>query len=302
MALQSLNDAVRRLFDSLGLPVVQAPGEAEATCAALQRAGLVHACATTDSDAFAFGATRIFKALHLVVSSPTTTLSQCQLQILLNTLPNGMDSVLHDQDERGSSKTIHFTTPGILQYANSITCSICKLLARALCYFAADLNFKIQSRLTLSIQQAIARLCQSGCKFPWSIQYEMSFLTQVGSPKLNEMKYCDVRSFCKWLDITNGGSQAFIVLSLMVGGDYSDGVDRIGPTSALQFIKFLLKDEQDDFNLMELLHASLMPSSGQNLKALPTQCSGRADSYGHQNQYHLSFMSTCMRSAVKSKY
>ena len=39
-----------------GLPAVEAPGEAEATCAAMNAAGLVDGCATSDGDALLFGA------------------------------------------------------------------------------------------------------------------------------------------------------------------------------------------------------------------------------------------------------
>ena len=68
MALERLSKRVEALFKSLGLPVVQAPGEAEAMCAALQRQGLVHACATKDSDVLVMGATRVYFNLHLNVS------------------------------------------------------------------------------------------------------------------------------------------------------------------------------------------------------------------------------------------
>ena len=50
-----------------GLWVVHAPGEAEATCAALNRAGHVHGCATNDGDALLFGAETLFHTLKLVV-------------------------------------------------------------------------------------------------------------------------------------------------------------------------------------------------------------------------------------------
>ncbi|GFH25169.1 uncharacterized protein HaLaN_23093, partial [Haematococcus lacustris] len=58
-----------------GLPVVQAPGEAEAMCAALNAAGLVDAVQTKDVDALLFGATTVYRNLHLQVTSQ----SQCQL-------------------------------------------------------------------------------------------------------------------------------------------------------------------------------------------------------------------------------
>ena len=50
---------------SQGLPVVEAPGEAEATCAALCAAGLVKAVATSDGDALLYGAERVYQVIKL---------------------------------------------------------------------------------------------------------------------------------------------------------------------------------------------------------------------------------------------
>lgn len=51
-----------------GLPHVRAPGEAEALCAALDAAGLVHACHTADGDALLFAARTVYRTLSLLVS------------------------------------------------------------------------------------------------------------------------------------------------------------------------------------------------------------------------------------------
>lgn len=53
-----------------GLPVVQAPGEGEALCAALNQQGLVHSCATLDGDVLLFGAERVYHTLKLQVREP----------------------------------------------------------------------------------------------------------------------------------------------------------------------------------------------------------------------------------------
>lgn len=53
--------------------MVQAPGEAEAVCAALNRAGHVDACVTKDSDALLFGAQTLFQTIKPVVR----TLAAC---------------------------------------------------------------------------------------------------------------------------------------------------------------------------------------------------------------------------------
>ncbi|CAH2039356.1 unnamed protein product [Thlaspi arvense] len=51
------------LLKLLGIPVLQAEGEAEALCAQLNSEGYVDACITPDSDAFLFGAKCVIKAI-----------------------------------------------------------------------------------------------------------------------------------------------------------------------------------------------------------------------------------------------
>jgi len=50
-----------RLLQSLGVPCVTAPGEAEAYCSALNRAGLVDAVVSDDSDCFCYGAKTVLR-------------------------------------------------------------------------------------------------------------------------------------------------------------------------------------------------------------------------------------------------
>jgi len=58
--------------------VVAAPGEAEATCAALDAAGLVDGCATADADALLFGARCVFCTLKLTARpAPGTRWGAC---------------------------------------------------------------------------------------------------------------------------------------------------------------------------------------------------------------------------------
>lgn len=51
-----------------GLPFVRAPGEAEATAAALNAAGTVDGVVTRDGDAFLFGSRTVFPKCNLLVS------------------------------------------------------------------------------------------------------------------------------------------------------------------------------------------------------------------------------------------
>lgn len=56
-------EEVAALLTLFGVPYLVAPGEAEAQCAWLNAQGLVDAVATDDSDAFAFGAKRVYRRL-----------------------------------------------------------------------------------------------------------------------------------------------------------------------------------------------------------------------------------------------
>lgn len=57
------NAEAKRLLKLMGVPYVEAPGEAEATCAALARAGAVYGAGTEDMDALPFGATKLIRNL-----------------------------------------------------------------------------------------------------------------------------------------------------------------------------------------------------------------------------------------------
>ena len=54
---------VKILLKFMGIPFVDAPGEAEATCAELVKDGMVYAVGTEDMDALAFGATVVLRNL-----------------------------------------------------------------------------------------------------------------------------------------------------------------------------------------------------------------------------------------------
>ncbi|KAJ2189714.1 Elongation of fatty acids protein 2 [Coemansia sp. RSA 353] len=58
-----INDQARRLLGLMGVPVVTAPGEAEAECAALAKAGKVWAAASQDMDTLLFGAPVLLRNL-----------------------------------------------------------------------------------------------------------------------------------------------------------------------------------------------------------------------------------------------
>jgi flap endonuclease-1 len=68
-----MNADVQELLRLLGCPVVLAPCEAEASCAALCQAGKVYATATEDMDALTFGTPVMLKNLFDTESSRTQT-------------------------------------------------------------------------------------------------------------------------------------------------------------------------------------------------------------------------------------
>nr|XP_016854077.1 PREDICTED: probable flap endonuclease 1 homolog isoform X1 [Anolis carolinensis] len=70
------------LLSCLGVPYVQAPAEAEATCAALVKAGLASATATEDMDALPFGSLRLLRHLN----TKNGTVEEISLPVLLEKL------------------------------------------------------------------------------------------------------------------------------------------------------------------------------------------------------------------------
>jgi len=61
------NAEAQKLLRLMGVPVVMAPGEAEATCAALCKGGHVYASATEDMDCLTFGTTKLVR--HMTFSA-----------------------------------------------------------------------------------------------------------------------------------------------------------------------------------------------------------------------------------------
>ena len=70
------HDKLRSLLCAMGVPYVDAEGEAEATCAALTQAGACEFAASSDFDALLFGAERVLKSVHLADRSVD---SECEL-------------------------------------------------------------------------------------------------------------------------------------------------------------------------------------------------------------------------------
>ena len=96
-ATPQMNADVQELLRLLGCPVILAPSEAEATCAALCKAGKVYATATEDMDALTFGTHVMLKNLFDTESSRTQTkrpVYEIHLSALLEQLDVSMDAFI----------------------------------------------------------------------------------------------------------------------------------------------------------------------------------------------------------------
>ena len=96
-ATPQMNADVQELLRLLGCPVILAPSEAEATCAALCKAGKVYATATEDMDALTFGTHVMLKNLFDTESSRTQTkrpVYEIHLASMLEQLDVTMDAFI----------------------------------------------------------------------------------------------------------------------------------------------------------------------------------------------------------------
>lgn len=87
---QKHNDDCKKLLKLMGLPVIEAPSEAEAQCAQLCKDGKVYAVATEDMDALTFAAPRLVR--HLSSGSADQT-----KEYNLEKIINGFELESHDE-------------------------------------------------------------------------------------------------------------------------------------------------------------------------------------------------------------
>lgn len=87
------NEQVKRLLRLMGVPIVDAPSEAEATCAALARDGKVYAAATEDADCLTFG-TKILVRNLMAAEAQKKTILEVNLARLLEQLNITMDQFI----------------------------------------------------------------------------------------------------------------------------------------------------------------------------------------------------------------
>lgn len=77
------NDDCKRLLRLMGLPIIEAPSEAEAQCAEMCKDGLVYATATEDMDGLTFGSPRLIRNLS---SGSGEKFKEYQLERVLSAL------------------------------------------------------------------------------------------------------------------------------------------------------------------------------------------------------------------------
>merc|ERR1719287_275823 len=87
------NQQTKELLKLMGIPVVEAPSEAEATCAALCRDGKVHASATEDADCLTFGTKTLVRNL-MAAESQKKTILEVSLERVLEQLNISMDQFI----------------------------------------------------------------------------------------------------------------------------------------------------------------------------------------------------------------
>lgn len=87
------NEETKKLLRLMGVPVVEAPSEAEATCAALCRDGKVFGAATEDADCLTFG-TKILIRNLMAGESQKKTILEVNLELALQQLNVSMDQFI----------------------------------------------------------------------------------------------------------------------------------------------------------------------------------------------------------------
>merc|ERR1712186_207982 len=87
------NEQTKRLLKLMGLPIVDAPSEAEATCAALCRDGKVYGAATEDADCLTFG-TKVLVRNLMAAESQKKQILEVTLDRALEQLNISMDQFI----------------------------------------------------------------------------------------------------------------------------------------------------------------------------------------------------------------
>lgn len=84
------NEECKKLLRLMGVPVIDAPSEAEAQCAAMAKEGVVYGAATEDMDCLTFGCPTLIRHL-MAPSSSNTPIQEFSLSVLLQELDVSME-------------------------------------------------------------------------------------------------------------------------------------------------------------------------------------------------------------------
>eukprot|EP00882_Tetradesmus_deserticola_P021500 GHRQ01023273.1.p1 GENE.GHRQ01023273.1~~GHRQ01023273.1.p1 ORF type:complete len:252 (+),score=88.80 GHRQ01023273.1:841-1596(+) len=87
------NEDCRRLLRLMGVPVIDAPSEAEAQCAAMAREGVVYGAATEDMDCLTFGCPTLIRHL-MAPASQNAAIQEFSLPVLLEELGLSMQQFI----------------------------------------------------------------------------------------------------------------------------------------------------------------------------------------------------------------
>lgn len=97
---QEMVDESKELVKALGLPIVQAPSEAEAQASHMVKKGDCYAVATQDSDVFMFGATRLIRNLSMLGKrKKTKALTYTSVKPELVSMSETLNALQMDQEQ-----------------------------------------------------------------------------------------------------------------------------------------------------------------------------------------------------------
>ncbi|KAI5608935.1 putative flap endonuclease 1-like [Silurus asotus] len=139
-----------RLLQLLGVPCVQAPGDAEACCAQLVRSGVVDAVASEDMDTLAFGGTLLLRQLN----------AKRQSEVMEFSLPKILQILQLTQEEIKPVCTFTMKTPLLkIKSVCTFTMKTPLLKIKPVCMFTMKTPLlKIQSVCTFTMKTPLLKI------------------------------------------------------------------------------------------------------------------------------------------------
>ena len=72
---------------------------------------------------------------------------------------------------------------------------------------------------------------------------------------------CELDKVREWLGISAGGTNALLLIALLVGGDYHQGAEKVGLRSAFAAVRHLLRNKQVNVKACSTKQYSILLSS-----------------------------------------